>query len=70
VHAQAGAAGDRPDVVPAKSGNLAFGGPFTELPQDVVFTVAYSVRAALTAAACSTLIGRCRPSRRTIARSK
>jgi len=38
--------GDRPDVVPAKSKNLAFLGQFAELPDDVVFTVEYSVRSA------------------------
>ena len=43
------AAGDRPDVVPATSTNLAFVSQFAELPQDVVFTVEYSVRAAQTA---------------------
>ena len=43
------AAGDRPDVVPPSSINLAFVSQFAELPQDVVFTVEYSVRAAQTA---------------------
>jgi oleate hydratase len=43
------APGDRPDVVPASSSNLAFVSQFAELPQDVVFTVEYSVRAAQTA---------------------
>ena len=38
--------GDRPDVVPPKSKNLAFLGQFAELPDDVVFTVEYSVRSA------------------------
>jgi oleate hydratase len=38
--------GDRPDVVPARSTNLAFIGQFAELPDDVVFTVEYSVRSA------------------------
>src|SRR6202012_5579017 len=42
-------AGDRPDVVPRQSRNLAFVGQFCELPADVVFTVEYSVRAARTA---------------------
>lgn len=41
--------GDRPDVVPQGSKNLAFLGQFAELPEDVVFTVEYSVRTALTA---------------------
>ena len=39
-------AGDRPDVVPAGSTNLAFIGQFSELPDDVVFTVEYSIRSA------------------------
>ncbi|MDR3691786.1 MAG: oleate hydratase [Fimbriimonas sp.] len=38
--------GDRPQVVPPKSKNLAFIGQFAELPDDVVFTVEYSVRSA------------------------
>jgi oleate hydratase len=38
--------GDRPDVVPKGSTNLAFIGQFAELPDDVVFTVEYSVRSA------------------------
>ncbi|MGE3822149.1 MAG: oleate hydratase [Isosphaeraceae bacterium] len=41
--------GDRPEVVPRNSTNLAFIGQFVELPHDVVFTVEYSVRAAMTA---------------------
>jgi len=41
--------GDRPDVMPQGSKNLAFLGQFAELPEDVVFTVEYSVRTALTA---------------------
>ncbi|QMV19901.1 oleate hydratase [Granulicella sp. 5B5] len=44
------AKGDRPAVVPARSKNLAFIGQFCELPDDVVFTVEYSVRSAQTAA--------------------
>ena len=40
------APGDRPQVVPAGSTNFAFLGQFTELPDDVVFTVEYSVRSA------------------------
>lgn len=36
--------GDRPQVVPEGSTNLAFVGQFCELPDDVVFTVEYSVR--------------------------
>ncbi len=40
------AKGDRPDVVPKGSTNLAFLGQFAEIPDDVVFTVEYSVRSA------------------------
>ncbi|MFE7167771.1 oleate hydratase [Streptomyces sp. NPDC057616] len=42
---------DRPAVVPAGSRNLAFIGQFAEVPDDVVFTVEYSVRTAWTAVA-------------------
>jgi oleate hydratase len=38
--------GDRPEVVPKGSKNLAFMGQFCELPDDVVFTVEYSIRSA------------------------
>lgn len=38
--------GDRPQVVPEGSKNLAFIGQFCEIPDDVVFTVEYSVRSA------------------------
>ena len=38
--------GDRPLPVPADSKNLAFISQFVEIPDDVVFTVEYSVRAA------------------------
>jgi oleate hydratase len=41
--------GDRPQVIPEGSKNLAFVGQFCELPDDVVFTVEYSVRSAQTA---------------------
>jgi oleate hydratase len=44
------AKGDRPSVIPKRSKNLAFIGQFCELPDDVVFTVEYSVRSAQTAA--------------------
>jgi oleate hydratase len=37
---------DRPQPVPATSKNLAFVSQFVEIPDDVVFTVEYSVRAA------------------------
>ncbi len=40
------APGDRPAVVPAGSTNFAFLGQFTEMPDDVVFTIEYSVRSA------------------------
>ena len=38
--------GDRPQVLPPATHNLAFIGQFVELPQDVVFTVEYSIRSA------------------------
>jgi oleate hydratase len=38
--------GDRPDVMPPGSVNLAFVGQFCEIADDTVFTVEYSVRAA------------------------
>jgi oleate hydratase len=41
--------GDRPAVTPAGWRNLAFIGQFCELPDDVVFTVEYSIRSAWTA---------------------
>ncbi|MCX5559568.1 oleate hydratase [Streptomyces sp. NBC_00038] len=44
-------AGDRPQVVPQGSTNLAFIGQYAEVPDDVVFTVEYSVRTAWTAVA-------------------
>lgn len=40
---------DRPKVVPSGSTNLAFLGQFSEQADDVVFTVEYSVRSAMTA---------------------
>jgi oleate hydratase len=39
-------ADDRPLPVPRNSVNLAFVSQFVEIPDDVVFTVEYSVRAA------------------------
>jgi len=42
-------AGDRPQVVPQGSTNLAFLGQFAEVPDDCVFTVEYSVRTAMMA---------------------
>ena len=47
--------GDRPQVVPEGSTNLAFIGQYAEVPDDVVFTVEYSVRTAQLAVA--TLLG-------------
>jgi oleate hydratase len=41
--------GDRPQVVPKVSKNLAFIGQYCELPDDVVLTVEYSIRSAQTA---------------------
>ena len=41
--------GDRPPVFPNGSKNLAFMGQFCEQPDDVVFTVEYSIRSAQTA---------------------
>jgi len=43
--------GDRPQVVPPGFTNVAFIGQFAEVPDDVVFTVEYSVRTAWTAVA-------------------
>ena len=41
--------GDRPQVIPEGSKNLAFVGQYCELSDDVVFTVEYSIRSAQTA---------------------
>jgi len=41
--------GDRPDVIPQGSTNLAFLGQFTEIADDCVFTVEYSIRSAIMA---------------------
>ena len=41
--------GDRPPVIPKGSRNLALMGQFCEMPDDVVFTVEYSIRSAQTA---------------------
>ncbi len=38
--------GDRPQVVPSSSENLALLGQFCEIPDDIVFTVEYSIRSA------------------------
>ncbi|GGY15143.1 oleate hydratase [Streptomyces djakartensis] len=50
--------GDRPQVVPSGSVNLAFIGQFAEVPDDVTFTVEYSVRTAWTAVARLLGLGR------------
>jgi oleate hydratase len=42
-------AGDRPQVRPVGTANFAFLGQYCEIPDDVVFTVEYSVRSAQTA---------------------
>jgi oleate hydratase len=42
-------AGDRPAIIPKGWRNLALMGQFCELPEDVVFTVEYSIRSAQTA---------------------
>ncbi|MBZ9606944.1 oleate hydratase [Clostridium estertheticum] len=41
--------GDRPDVIPKGSNNLAFLGQFAEVADDCVFTVEYSIRSAMMA---------------------
>lgn len=41
--------GDRPQVVPQGATNFGFIGQFCELPEDVAFTIEYSVRSAQTA---------------------
>ncbi|WP_168582879.1 oleate hydratase [Gephyromycinifex aptenodytis] len=41
--------GDRPDVVPQGSTNLAFLGQFAETPRDTIFTTEYSVRTGMEA---------------------
>ena len=38
--------GDRPEVIPAGTANLAFIGQYCEIPDDVVYTVEYSVHSA------------------------
>jgi oleate hydratase len=45
-HLLARKAWDRPQVIPKNSTNLAFLWQFCEIPDDVVFTVEYSVRSA------------------------
>ncbi len=41
--------GDRPEVLPAGTKNFAFIGQFCEIPNDIVFTVEYSIRSAMIA---------------------
>jgi oleate hydratase len=41
--------GERPAVLPERSRNIAFMGQYCEMPDDVVFTVEYSIRSAQTA---------------------
>jgi oleate hydratase len=43
------APGDRPKVLPDRALNFGLLGQFVEIPEDVVFTVEYSVRAAMIA---------------------
>lgn len=43
------AIGDRPPVIPRKSVNFAFIGEYCEIPDDIVFTMEYSVRSAIIA---------------------
>ncbi|MCA3261824.1 MAG: oleate hydratase [Telmatospirillum sp.] len=43
-------ADDRPSVIPPRTARLAFVGQFCEVPDDVVFTVEYSIRSAQVAA--------------------
>lgn len=50
--------GDRPAVIPEGARNFALLGQFCELPDDVVFTVEYSVRSAWTAVHALTGSGR------------
>ena len=55
------AKGDRPQVVPKRSKNLAFVGQFCELPEDVVFTIEYSIRSAQTAVYALLGLNKCPP---------
>jgi oleate hydratase len=45
------AAGDRPNVVPEGTVNLAFVGQYCEIPDNVVYTVEYSIHSAMVAVA-------------------
>ncbi|AGA34999.1 myosin-crossreactive antigen [Thioalkalivibrio nitratireducens DSM 14787] len=53
--------GDRPSVIPEGARNFAVLGQYCELPDDVVFTVEYSVRSAWTAVHALTGSGRAPP---------
>jgi oleate hydratase len=61
-HFQPRREGDRPLVVPKGARNFAFLGQFVEMPEDVVFTVGYSVRSAMTAVYTLLNVGRKIPS--------
>ena len=45
------ARGDRPNVVPEGTVNLAFVGQYCEIPDNVVYTVEYSIHSAIVAVA-------------------
>jgi oleate hydratase len=49
------APGDRPPVIPAGTANLAFVGQYCEIPDNVVYTVEYSIHSA--ALAVASLLG-------------
>ena len=53
--------GDRPDVVPHGSKNIAFIGQFVEIPDEVIFTTEYAVRTARIAVASLLKIDRMPP---------
>lgn len=53
--------GDRPAVIPPKTARLAFVGQFCEVPDDVVFTVEYSIRSAQIAVDALLGLGRAPP---------
>lgn len=48
-HSLASTLENRPDVVPEEAQNIAFIGQYVEIPDDVVFTVEYSIRSAMIA---------------------
>ncbi len=53
--------GDRPEVIPKAAANFAVIGQFCEIPDDVVFTMEYSVRSAMIAVNELTRNGRAPP---------